>query len=415
VTAAAEPGRDRAAAGLGLAAVVDGLLALAFTVALARLLGADGYGSLAALVSLFLVGSIAGSALQVSIARSVSADLGRPSWDLAASVRSWATRLGGVAVVALALSLLLREPLADAAGVEEEWAAAFVVPAVAFDLLVAAGRGVLLGLHRYRPVALSVIGVPAGWLVFGGGLALADLDVAGAVAGMALAELAIAVALLAAARGALTPQAAAPGAPRMTLSDLARRAVVPIAALGLFAALQNLDVVVVKHAVEDAAAGSYAAAAVAAKAILWVAIGVGLWLVPEASRARAAGADGRPLLRQAVALVAVAAVAAVVIYALAGESLLRAVFGGELAGAADALPTLAGAMALLACAYLAIQLLLAYGRRAFLAPLALAAAAQVPLVALAAPDLEAVAVALGGLALGTAAVLLALALRAAAR
>jgi O-antigen/teichoic acid export membrane protein len=450
VTAAAEPGRDRAAAGLGLAAVVDGLLALAYTVALARLLGADGYGSLAALVSLFLVGSIAGSALQVSIARSVSAELGQRRWDLAASVRSWAGRLGGAAVAALALSLVLREPLADVAGVEEEWAAAFVAPAIALDLLVAAARGALLGLHRYRPVALSVIGVPAGWLLFGGGLALADLDVAGAVAGMALAELAIAAALLEAVRRALAPpdasraaqpaapsdqpaapsdqpaapsdQPAAPASPPATLagpprtlSDLAREAVVPIAALGLFAALQNLDVVVVKHAVEDdEAAGSYAAAAVAAKAILWVAIGVGLWLVPEAARMQAVGGDGRPLLGRAVALVGGAAVTAVLIYALAGESLLRAVFGGELTGAADALPTLAGAMALLACAYLAVQLLLAYGRRGFLAALAVAAAVQVPLVALAAPDLETVALALAGLGLALAAVLVTLALRSAA-
>jgi O-antigen/teichoic acid export membrane protein len=437
VTAAAEPGRDRAAAGLGLAAVVDGLLALAFTIALARLLGPDGYGSLAALVSVFLVGSIAGSALQVSIARSVSAELGHRSGDLAASLRGWTARLATVSVTALALSLLAREPLADAAGVDEKWAAAFVVPAITLDLLVAAGRGTLLGLHHYRPVALSVIGVPAGWLIFGGGFALADLDVAGAVAGMALAELAVAAALVAAARRALTRPsaalaaapvgpAAAPVGPRSTpfapavrprtLSRLAREAVVPITAFALFAALQNLDVVVVKHAVEeDAAAGSYAAAAVAAKAILWVAIGVGLWLLPEAARARAGRDDARPLLRRAVALVAGPGVAAVVIYALAGESLLRAVFGDELTAAADALPTLAGAMALLACAYLAMQLLLAYGRRGFLAPLALAAAAQVPLVALAAPDLEAVALALGGLGLGTAAVLLAFAQRAAAR
>jgi O-antigen/teichoic acid export membrane protein len=419
VAASAEAGRDRAGAGLGLAAVVDGLLALAYTVALARLLGADGYGSLAALVSLFLVGSIAGSALQVTIAREVSADLGRDSLGLAASVRSWAARLGAAAVAALIASILLREPLAAAAGVEEEWAAAFVAPAIALDLLVAVARGVLLGLHRYRAVALSVVGVPAGWLVFGGGLALAGLDVAGAVAGMALAELVTAAALLAAARAAVsTDRSRVPGSevgpvPRK-LSALARAALVPIAALALFAALQNLDVVVVKHAVEsDAAAGSYAAAAVAAKAILWVAIGVGLWLVPEAARSRALGRDGRPLLARALALVGAAAAAAVVLYALAGEPLLRAVFGDELTLGADALPVLAAAMALLACGYLAIQVLLAYGRSGFLAPLALGAALQLPLVALAAPDLEAVALALAGLGAALAAVLVALALRSA--
>jgi hypothetical protein len=415
-----EPGRagarlriDRAGAGLGLAAVVDGLLALAFTVALARALGSDGYGSLAALVSLFLVGSIAGSALQVSVARTVSADVDGREINLAASVRSWGLRLGAAALVALALSLALRHPLAAAAGVDEEWAAAFVAPAVALDLLVAVARGALLGLRRYLPVALSVAAIPGLWLLFGGGLALAGLDVAGAVAGMALAELVTAAALLAAARRALGPGSAGRGRPR-PIGAVARAAAVPIAALGLFAALQNLDVVVVKHAAEsEASASSYAAVAVAAKAILWVAIGVGLWLVPEAARSQAAGRDGRPLLWQALALVGAAAAAAVLLYGLAGESLLRAVFGADLADAAGTLPELTAAMGLLACAYLAIQLLLAYGRRGFLAPLALAAVAQVPLVAVAAPDLDAVALALAGLCLALAATLVAVARRAA--
>jgi hypothetical protein len=112
-------------------------------------------------------------------------------------------------------------------------------------------------------------------------------------------------------------------------------------------------------------------------------------------------------------VVGAAAAAAVLLYGLAGESLLRTVFGQDLAGAAGTLPALTAAMGLLACAYLAIQLLLAYGGRGFLTPLALAAVAQVPVVALAAPDLDAVALALAALGLALAALLVALARRAA--
>jgi O-antigen/teichoic acid export membrane protein len=415
VTVRAEPARERAAAGLALAAVIDGLLALAYTIALARLLGPGGYGSLAALVSLFLVGSIAGSALQVSIARRVSADLGRGGIDLAASVRSWAMSLGAIALGALALSVLLREPLADVAGVDEEWAAAFVAPAIALDLLVATARGVLLGLHRYLPVGLSIAAVPASWLCFGGGLAAMGLDVDGAVAGMALAELLTALGLLAAIRQALASRGRSAGGSPTALRAIARGGLVPIAALGLFAALQNLDVVAVKHAVEEeAVAGSYAAAAVAAKAILWVAVGLGVWLLPEAARMRALGEDARPLLFRALVLLTAAATAAVLLYALAGEQLLQAVFGDDLALGADALPVLAAAMALLACGYLAIQVLLASGRSAFLAPLGLAVPLQVAVVAAAAPDLKAVAVALAALGLALAAALLGMAFRSAA-
>lgn len=406
------PARERAGpAGLGLASLIDGLLALAFTIVLARALGPAAYGSLAALVSVFLIGSIAGSALQVRVTLEVSSDLRGGRGIDARSIRGWIARLAAAAVLALALGLALRDQLASAVAVEAEpWAAALVVPAVVLDLQVAIARGVLLGLGRYRPVAFSVMALPAGWLCLGGGLALAGLGVAGAVAGVLLTELAVAALLLAALRRELTAEGAGPPAGR-TLWDLVRRAAAPVTALGLFAALHNLDVVAVKHSVPEGAAGAYAAAAVAAKAILWVAIGVAMWLLPEAARARAGDGGSRALLGRALAVVAAPAAAMIALYAAAGERLLAAVFGQSLAGAADALPVLAVGTSLLACAYLAIQLLLAEGRHRFLVPLGLAAALQPAAVALAAPRMYDVALALALVALATATALVALALR----
>ena len=43
-------------------------------------------------------------------------------------------------------------------------------------------------------------------------------------------------------------------------------------------------------------ASSYGATAVAAKVLIWVAIGAGFYLVPEVSRQRAAGEDPRAIL-----------------------------------------------------------------------------------------------------------------------
>ena len=76
--------------------------------------------------------------------------------------------------------------------------------------------------------------------------------------------------------------------------------------------------IVVKHEASDDAAGSYAAAAVAAKAIIWVAVGLGLYLLPEAARRRARrrrrapdpGAHACADRRVAVPMVLVYAVAA---------------------------------------------------------------------------------------------------------
>ena len=54
----------------------------------------------------------------------------------------------------------------------------------------------------------------------------------------------------------------------------------------------------------------------------------------------------------------------VLIYAVAGEPLLRAVFGDDLTEASGALPWLGLAMSLLACSYLSVQYLLAWAGRA---------------------------------------------------
>ncbi len=50
--------------------------------------------------------------------------------------------------------------------------------------------------------------------------------------------------------------------------------------------------IVVKHLASDHDAGAWVAAAVAAKAIMWIAIGLGAYLVPEAAR-RAGRRRGR--------------------------------------------------------------------------------------------------------------------------
>src|SRR5205814_1177436 len=100
-----------------------------FTVVFTRLLGASGYGGLAALVSAFLILLVAGSAVQVAAAReTVLGGLGRGR-QLADTLSSWMWRLGAAFVVLSVLSALLRHPLGQLIGVpEHRWAAAAIVP-----------------------------------------------------------------------------------------------------------------------------------------------------------------------------------------------------------------------------------------------------------------------------------------------
>jgi O-antigen/teichoic acid export membrane protein len=112
---------------------------------------------------------------------------------------------------------------------------------------------------------------------------------------------------------------------------------------------------------------------------MWVAIGLGFWLVPEAAKRVHSGADPRRALERAMAGVLLIGVPALLVYAVAGETILDIVF--KLTGAAGALPWLALAFTFLACSYLAIQYLLALHHWRFLWPLGVAAIVQPILLA----------------------------------
>jgi O-antigen/teichoic acid export membrane protein len=236
-------------------------------------------------------------------------------------------------------------------------------------------------MRRYRPVGVSIIGEAAGRLICGLLLFAGGLGVTGALLGTPLAFVLVALWLereLQRSVGPIDPE----HGPLRTLRSLIGDGWVPIVGLLLLAFLQNIDVIVAKHHFVGDDAGSYAAAAVAAKAVVWVALGVGLHLLPEATKRAAAGQDPRPVLLRALAIIAAVAAPALLIFAAVPELLLRVAFGPELTAASGALPLLGFAMALLAVAYLAVQYIVALHKTHFLWVLgALALAEPVALAA----------------------------------
>jgi O-antigen/teichoic acid export membrane protein len=89
----------------------------------------------------------------------------------------------------------------------------------------------------------------------------------------------------------------------------------------------------------------------------------------------------------------------VALYAVAAKPILAAVFGADKTGAAGALPWLGLAMALLACAYLSVQYLLALGQSRFIGVLGGAAVLEVLVLLGIGSNLTEVALALCGLQL----------------
>jgi O-antigen/teichoic acid export membrane protein len=244
-------------------------------------------------------------------------------------------------------------------------------------------RGVLQGVGDYKGVGLSLIGEQGARLVSGAILAAAGLGVTGAYLGTPLSF--IAMGLYCGYRlhrhvqeVETEPLAAVSKAPPAALGlwDHVRRAWAPIAGLIVIAVLQNIDIIAAKHRFTTHQASSYSAVAVAAKVLIWVAMGAGFYLVPEVSRRRAAGEDPRPILARALGIVAVCAVPVLLIFAFASHPLIKAAFGASKTSAANSLPVLGLAFAVLACTYLAIQYMLAVRRTWFLVVLAVVAIAE---------------------------------------
>ncbi len=259
--------------------------------------------------------------------------------------------------------------------VDEAWAAATTLPTGCLWLLLSVERGALQGQHAYRPVAWSLLLEASGRLAIGLVLVAAGLGVSGAYLGTPLSMLLVAVALAWVARRRLG--APARGFATEPLRELMRGAWPAVLGLFLVAVLQNVDVILVKRRIGGDEAGAYAAAAVAAKAVVWVAIGVGLYLLPAAVQRALEAADPRPVLLRALAIVALVALPMLLAYAVAPELVLRLAFGEETVVAAGALFTLGLAMTMLAAGYLCVQYMLALNRVSFLYALAAVAGAEI--------------------------------------
>jgi O-antigen/teichoic acid export membrane protein len=397
------------AAAMAAAQITSNVIALAFTVIFARILGASGYGSLAVLISAFIILMVPGSALQIAVAREVSRAAADRSAEAGAGVRQWRRRLALGTVVVAALAIPARDVIASIVNVEEVWGAAAVPVTGMLWAILSVERGALQGFGSYRLVGVSIVGEATARLLFALALVGVGLDVTGAFLGNALALVAVGLGLAVPLHGQLPPRGRAEAARR--LRDLLAQARVPVVGLTLLFALQEVHIIVVKHEASSDAAGSYAVAAVAAKAIIWVAVGLGLYLLPEAARRANLGVDARPILTRTLGLIVLCSVPALLIFVFGGEPLLAAVFGDDLTESAEALPWLGLAMALLACTYLSVQYLLALHRSTFVWVLAAAVVTEVALLAGIGADLEEVAMALFAVQLAGAAAVVSLAYR----
>lgn len=418
-TAAERPGRGVAPLGIGatrterarygvrqagplaLAGLGANAANLAVTVVVARLLTVRGYGSLNELVSVFLVLSMPGSALLVAVVRRVT------GWEASGQgdrVAAWAARVRRVgiaaAVVVAFAGWLARGFVADQLSLPSATGVTATLAAGAVWGLLCVERGLLQSRRSYPRLARNLAVEGAARTVFTLGLVAAGWGVGGATAGLLAGVTAALVDARLSVRAAdrAAARVAPPELPEVTVgaASVAEVAVPPthardrrrllvdlgvaLSALALIAVLQSADVVLVGR-MRPGRIGAYAAVSVASKAVVFAALVLAGFLLPEAATRWNRGEHALHELMVALGVLAVPAGGLLVLSVVAPRPLLSLVFGSRLASAAPAFAPLAGAMALLGATVLFTHYLLGVGYRRVVALLAAAAVAVVVVVA----------------------------------
>lgn len=384
---------------LALAGVAANAANVVVTILLARLLTTRGYGVLNQLTGMFLIVSTPGSAVIVAVVRRVTAWRGAGRAEL---TQRWARRLhrqGLVAVAAFAVVVCAAAGpwLAGVLNQHNALGVDAILVAGAVWILLCLDRGLLQAHRGYRTLSVNLLvegGVRSAAMLC---LVGAGAGAAGAAVGVLLAEVVTAVhARLAADRAwasgarrredgrSLARQAArwrrafrpdrALGAPgeerRVVLADLGAALV----ALAMIALLQNVDVLEVGRA-DPGLSGSYAAVSVASKALVFGALVLAGYLLPEAAIRWRQGGHALRQLGVTLLLLAVPATVLLVVAVSAPHLLLSVVFSARYLGAEAAFLPLVLAMVCLSTTVVLTMYLLAVGRRWVTVLLVLGAAA----------------------------------------
>ncbi len=369
---------------LAAAGVVANGANVIVTIALARLLTPHGYGVLNQLTGLFLILSMPGSAVIVAVVRRIT------TWQEEGGsllVRRWAGRMhrrGSVIVLAWGIIVFAsRHGVALLLNQQSGVGIAAILTAAAFFVLLSLDRGMLQARRAYRPLAANL-------LVEGGVRTVAVLVLVGAGFGSSGAAIGILIAEAVTAAharwAAVRVWSDEPVSLQRTLTSLTTgwvaslqldrrlaagrsgrpRVVVDLlvasVSLSMVAVLQNIDVLIVGRD-NSSHSGAYAAVSVTSKAIVFGAIVLGGYLLPEAAIRWRQGGHALRQLAVVLVLLAVPAAILMVVALTTPRLLLQVVFHHAYVTAAPALAPLVASMIVLSVTVILTMYLLAIGRR----------------------------------------------------
>ncbi len=362
-TAQTEPGTAarlvRSGLSLGAAIVAANVLNALFQVGLARVLEPGDYSLLATLFAAVIVLGVPALAVQTAVARDVAARLADADPAGAGAVLREST--GSIARLCLVLGAagaVAGVPLAYALNIQHPWPLVGTAFTVAFSLELAVVWGGLQGANLFAPLSLGQLGHVALKLTFGFALGALGAGVAGIMVGVATAGAVTLCVFAAPLRGLWL---AARDRPRDGRPLFGRYSRGVAASLSVFAALTSVDLLVARASFSPRTAGAYAAASVAARALLLIPTAVTTVLFPHVSTLADRVRERRHLLAGLATTAGLGALV-VLLFAAFPHLLLDVTFGHSYSQAARWLAPLGAAMTLYALAYVYLFHFLALGR-----------------------------------------------------
>jgi O-antigen/teichoic acid export membrane protein len=354
--------------------LVNGAAALV-VVAVARLVSSQSYGEIAQLLGLFFILSMPGSAVLVGVVRRVT---GLQTTGQGYLVRGWIARAHRICLAAIGVELVvvlaLQGWIAHQLRLPDGRGVVLILMAAGIWILLSVDRGLLQAHRSYRPLAGNLLiegGVRTAVVLL---LVATGLGVVGYALGVFLSEVvATAHAHWLARRAWSDPAngpvardgAVAPTTPpeeilarRKLLADVSA-AFVGLALLGL---LQNIDVILLGR-LDHANVGPYAAISVASKALVFGALALGAYLLPEATIRWNEGGHAIRQLGVTLLFLTVPAVVLLGIAVVVPKQFLTVVFSAKLSSASSAFAPLVLAMVCLSFTVLVTNYLFGTGSR----------------------------------------------------
>ena len=343
-----------------------------FYVIAARLLGAESFSEVSALIAYALILFLPFNGVQVAAARDVARAQATAGPAAVAGFLRGLTRWSLLSGSALAVALLALSPVLTS------W-----LGLSSLSLPLVASLWVVLGV--WQVIALGAV---QGMQRFG----LLAVVLAGPLGALRTAFLPLTV-LLAGLGGALWAMVVATLVGLAIMAPTLRRSMSPRApaarfrpgtsmlSLLAFASLTNVDVLVAKATLAAGEAGAYSAAALMGKIALYAPSALAMVLLPKAA---AALAQGRPIERIATVTFAVTVAAGLAVtasFALIPAGLLSATFGPDFAASAHLLAPMAVIMTAAAVLYVHLNLMVARGKTALVWIVNLAAVGHLGLLA----------------------------------